>query len=168
MSCRNSQCLRVTAITATVFVAVLLTAIPLAEFFYYGSATNYPVQYITQKILVHIHLLLGGYCALFGPLQFSDRFRLRYTKWIHFFFSLLYSLIYSWPSLHRWLGRTYLIGELLSLGTAAALLPYEHAHPEHFGNAQVVVPVGITLFVTALTGLMGYIRIRQRQYLRAL
>ena len=53
------------------------------------------------------------------------------------------------------------------MASAAALLPYEQAHPEHFGNAQVVVPVGSTLLATVLTGLMGYIRIRQRQYLRA-
>lgn len=79
-----------------------------------------------------------------------------------------YSISRRWPSLHRWLGRAYLIGQLLSLSTAAALLPYEHAHPEHFGNAQVVLPVGLTLLATILTALMGYIRIRQRQYLRAL
>lgn len=163
MRCCSKECWRVVAIGVTILAAVLLTAIPRRVLF----------LWISGKLSCRVYYSKNS-CAYTLIIR-----RLLRTVWAVTIFRSISAQVqqnlnplssttrsHRWPSLHRWVGRAYLIGELLSLCAAAALLPYEHAHPEHFGNAQVVVPVGLTLLATILTGFMGYIRIRQRQYLR--
>ena len=90
-------------------------------------------KYFTLRWVLIAHITAGGGALILGPLQFWNRFRIRYTK------------------LHRWVGVGYLLAILVS-SVCALILSYTTAYEVNWAYAfslQVWVSVWIISTVIA-------------------
>lgn len=93
------------------FLAVGVTIAALAPYITFNSANfnNATARYITaptfRYVGLFIHAFSGGLALLLGPFQFLDGFRKRR------------------PSIHRWMGRIYLVSILLGGLSAFIIAP---------------------------------------------
>jgi hypothetical protein len=90
-------------------------------------------KYFTLRWVLIAHITAGGGALILGPLQFWNRFRIRYTK------------------LHRWVGVGYLLAILVS-SVCAVILSYTTAYEVNWAyafSAQVWVSVWIISTVIA-------------------
>lgn len=121
------------------FLALSITIV-VSRYFTFDSAVYFPEQLsiytrYTLPLMVHI---TGGILALAsGPFQFLPRLRTKY------------------PSIHRWVGRLYLVGILLG-GTGGFFMAF-HA----WTGWRAGLSFGILAILWLLTGWMAYRTIRQ-------
>ena len=93
------------------FFAIGVTLVALAPYVTFNSANfnNATARYATESTLryvgLFVHAFSGGLALLLGPFQFLDGFRKRR------------------PSVHRWMGRLYLVSILLGGLSAFIIAP---------------------------------------------
>jgi uncharacterized membrane protein len=126
---------------ATGVVVLVLLCIPIALYafgFQFGALGNpdFHARFATTPVMAAFHVLGGGAALLIGGLQFSSRVRRRA------------------PTLHRWLGRGYLVVVLFGAIGGAALAT--------IATGGLVARVGFFLLAALwlLSGAAAYLAIR--------
>jgi uncharacterized membrane protein len=131
---------RGTGIAVTLLYATLVGVLALAQYAQYDPSTDTrpTVNFANHPYAIVLHAVGGSFAPLIGLLQWSTRLRRR------------------WPSLHRWLGRVYLVAGVAIGGSSALWLSFFA-----YGGPVVRTGMSVVAVLWMVVSAQAYLAIRR-------